>query len=184
MARVQCLYSEYHEPITTGGSRIVIEVGKPGKAVHMNSLSPLECVEEEWEFEVVLGYGMRTSESKTDRQTDKMERGCTLKLSQPPLPLRRCLFIIFLIVLCKEFCVLWKFWLLRDLKTKCWKEHWISPVIPTVFLSYISWLVILFYSFFFSNLTFGNIHCRCDIVEAFLILESDIVWYSSSCFQG
>lgn len=84
----------------------MIEVGKPGKAVHMNSLSPLECVEEEWEFEVVLGYGMRTSESKTDRQTDKMERGCTSKLSQPPLPLCRCLFIIFLIVLCKEFCVL------------------------------------------------------------------------------
>lgn len=51
----------------------MIEVGKPGKAVHMNSLSPLECVEEEWEFEVVLGYGMRTSESKTDRQTDRQD---------------------------------------------------------------------------------------------------------------
>lgn len=47
----------------------VREVGKPGKAMHMNSLSPLECVEEEWEFEVVLGYMMRTLENETDRQT-------------------------------------------------------------------------------------------------------------------
>ena len=47
----------------------VIEVGKPGKAMHMNSLSPLERIEEECEFEVVLGYMMRTLENETDRQT-------------------------------------------------------------------------------------------------------------------
>ena len=47
----------------------MIEVGNLGKAMHRNSLSPLERVEEEWEFEVVLGYMMRTLENETDRET-------------------------------------------------------------------------------------------------------------------
>lgn len=88
----------------------LIEVGKPGMATHMNSLSPLARIEEEWEFEVVLGNMMRTSESKTNSQDGE---GLSFEVQLAALA---ALYVFvhhyssFLILLCKEFCILWKFY--------------------------------------------------------------------------
>lgn len=189
MARVQCLYSEYHEPIKIGVPWLWEKWENQARPCTW-TVSALWSVKEEWEFEVILGYVMRTSESKTNRQTRWRGAALWSSASRPCHSACACSSLeqfpdCFMQRVLRALEILW---LLCDLRNKCWEEHWISPVFPTVFLFYISWLVILFYSFFFSNLTFGNIHCSCDIcqdiVEAFLILEINIVWYSSLCFQG
>lgn len=55
MAGVQHLYFEHHEPIKAGGSVTVMEMKNIGMAMHENRLNPLELLEKDFEFDVILG---------------------------------------------------------------------------------------------------------------------------------